>query len=599
MGTGARVKLSSVLSPVQESLDEQIWNGERLKPEVKNFCLEFVNDFLMHFVEEEEVFNLLKRVYLIGSITGYQYDPDADLDINILVDLDALSDLLDVEKELLIYEMRRKVGEVNGKRYPGTEHPANIFLSTEEGYPPADGIYDLFTDVWLKKPGHPGDIDPYENLKNAIDRAEEIAEKVDAKWGALTRLYQEITRYPKSELQIKRQVIRVLRSLKRILKNVVTERRESFEIAKMNDQPAPQTGVPNIVYKYLEYNGLLDKLHEADHWLRAYDETGMVPEIITAAMNEGYQSSLIMENGEQIFGDKHDDLHAQIANKHGIGYSNFNLCVRVYEEPTSIAFLVNDIEPWRGPSEEQVQAMAQIAQQNPGKSILAEFYDSEDEDGELVEGYEDFQYDGDAAGFVDWVRGQVRIASKASRRLSEATEIRNRGTGREPEVEELTGDSETSESKKIGYWDDDSDYYADWEDQEEEDEITESPQPNSKKCLVTSKETYFCDYRASHNQLLDEVVDTSDPYLAFGFVEQNDAGAYILELYPENEFPFPPEPLRRNLLREGIGIVQWGEPSIDGTGNADTIGTFIFSERGCWTFELDEDGDWMAGEQVD
>ncbi len=266
-------RYGSILSPVRKSLDEKIWDGDQLKPEVSEFCLGVVEDYLKNFMAEEEIPVHLRRVILIGSITGYQYDEDADLDVNILVDLDTLSDNLGLEKELLIYEMRHKIGEINGDLYPGTSHPVNLFLSTEEGYPPADGIYDMMTDEWIKKPGHPGNIDPYANLKDALDRAEEIAEKVDAKWGAAQRTKAEIDRYPQSKPQIIRQYIRYLRSLNRILENVVNERREIFDLARKQEIDPPQTSVPNVVYKYLEFNGLLDHLHEAAKTLKRYEET--------------------------------------------------------------------------------------------------------------------------------------------------------------------------------------------------------------------------------------------------------------------------------------------------------------------------------------
>ncbi len=271
-------KEASILSPVKEDLDEKVWDGDKLKPEVSEFCLSVVEEFLKNFMSEEELPVHIRRVILIGSITGYQYDDDADLDINVLIDLDTLADNLGVDKELLIYEMRSKIGEMNGEIFPGTSHPCNLFLSTDEGYPPADGIYDMLTDEWVKKPGHPGDIDPYANLKDAIDRAEQIAEKVDAKAGAAKRTKDEIDRYPQSSPQITRQYLRYLKSLKRILDNVVNERRESFALAKEQELDAPQTGTPNVVYKYLEYNGLLDTLHEAAKTLERYDETGSFTE---------------------------------------------------------------------------------------------------------------------------------------------------------------------------------------------------------------------------------------------------------------------------------------------------------------------------------
>lgn len=272
-------KHNSILSPIQATRDPAIWDEgmpdhPTMVPMVKGTILDGLHEILTGFTEEYG--DYIVRVYIIGSITGFQYDVDADVDVNYALDIDSMAMFLGVDPEDLRASVRKANNKFNGKPVPGTAHPVNYFLQTDETMPPADGIYDLLEDTWIKYPEDPisSEWDPYDAFGPAIERAEQLAERIDVKWGVVQREMKALERYPEQGAVHKRKILRQLRALKRIFETLHEERQEVFELAKKNAQEPPQGSTPNVVYKYLEWGGELDTLHTAIDVLNVYSDSG-------------------------------------------------------------------------------------------------------------------------------------------------------------------------------------------------------------------------------------------------------------------------------------------------------------------------------------
>ena len=274
------IKLASILDPVQPVRAPDVWDGDKLKPEVREHLISLAFKLVSSFVDEEEVPLYLQSLMIIGSITGLQYSDLADIDAKVKVDIDGLSERLGIDQDLMIHELREVlIHDINDDLLPGTTYPVTLLLHRFDELPIADGIYEVIHDEWIKKPEDPKDFDPYLNLKDSIDEAERIAEKVDAKWGAAMRAYENLRKYPQNRMQIERQIVRILRHLSRILKNVIGERQEVFENAQKEGLDPPQASTPNVIYKYLFYNGIMDKLHGVSSTLAEYEENGTLGEL--------------------------------------------------------------------------------------------------------------------------------------------------------------------------------------------------------------------------------------------------------------------------------------------------------------------------------
>ncbi len=127
----------SILDPVKEKLDPAIWINEKLKPSVKKEIMDKFIKWLKKYTDKE----VTKFVYM-GSTTGYQYDDDSDIDINVTIP--GLPETL--KKEL--YKILP-----NGYPLSGTKHPINYHIDEGEDLKNNRGsVYDITNDTWVVKP---------------------------------------------------------------------------------------------------------------------------------------------------------------------------------------------------------------------------------------------------------------------------------------------------------------------------------------------------------------------------------------------------------------------------------------------------------------
>ena len=100
----------------------------------------------------------IKHAFIIGSMAGFQYNKEADIDVNIVV-------LIGKEKAK---EIRKFLP--NGHNLPGTEHPINYFLETKINNDWKEGpMFDVLNDKWINKP-EKGEMKPaITNFKAVIE----------------------------------------------------------------------------------------------------------------------------------------------------------------------------------------------------------------------------------------------------------------------------------------------------------------------------------------------------------------------------------------------------------------------------------------------
>lgn len=137
----------SILNPVQKTLPTDVWQEDKkIKPEIKKAIIDGLYEFL-------DPINI-KEIFVIGTITGYQWTKTSDIDCNVVVDPPELV------TDLILKQQRKANG---GDLAPNTTHPINYFLVPWKGEATfwgdnIFGVYDLLNDVWVCLPGKPEDI---------------------------------------------------------------------------------------------------------------------------------------------------------------------------------------------------------------------------------------------------------------------------------------------------------------------------------------------------------------------------------------------------------------------------------------------------------
>src|SRR6478609_6393172 len=106
----------SILDPAKDTLDPSIWSNKKLKPAAKKEIVDKFAKWVKTYTDKE-----ITRVLYMGSTTGYQYNDDSDIDINI--GIEGISDA-----------KRKEISKILPNGYPlsGTNHPINYYIDYGE-----------------------------------------------------------------------------------------------------------------------------------------------------------------------------------------------------------------------------------------------------------------------------------------------------------------------------------------------------------------------------------------------------------------------------------------------------------------------------------
>lgn len=130
-----------------DELNPALFDGEELKPEVKEKVIEIVDTFIKELREDDIKFNL-KDIILVGSNVSYNYTRDSDLDIHIIADSNGLE--CPAELYSLLYGAYRSIFnknyDINIK-----DIPVEIFVEIDENKGISNGVYSI-NNGWVKKP---------------------------------------------------------------------------------------------------------------------------------------------------------------------------------------------------------------------------------------------------------------------------------------------------------------------------------------------------------------------------------------------------------------------------------------------------------------
>lgn len=155
---------------VHDKLNNKIWNGTKLRKEVRDKILEIVS----YFTSELEIELPVLDIYLVGSNASYNYTDKSDLDVHIITNFN----LLDSSEEILQAYYRIETSNFN-KNYNVSIHGVDIELYIEdvESSAVSNGIYSIYKEEWIKFP-EPIDIDEFDTSKDVIELSNEIRKAI-------------------------------------------------------------------------------------------------------------------------------------------------------------------------------------------------------------------------------------------------------------------------------------------------------------------------------------------------------------------------------------------------------------------------------------
>ena len=194
------------------------------------------------FYEKSELPAKLIDVYLMGSISNYNWNKDSDIDVHVMIDYDTLQ----MPKDAAMTDIKTLSSNWNSEHHviiKGHKVEMN-FQNIKEEKPHVTGIYSLVKDQWVRKPTK-------QNVK--IDKAAIIA-----KFSEMQKYIQDGINSGNREL------------MKEVKKKVDAFRQYGLDsVGEMSPE--------NLVFKLLRSKGIIKKLK--DSIIKTYDKEMSIDEV--------------------------------------------------------------------------------------------------------------------------------------------------------------------------------------------------------------------------------------------------------------------------------------------------------------------------------
>ena len=268
-------------------------------PKIKSSVLSMIDKQVEDFKKEYPVL----KITLIGSILTKRYRNDADLDINVLFDVPKdkqEEERLRLSKQFL---SSKNPDNIQGKLIPGTKHPVNYYLITdEETYDDqnkkADAVFDITNNKFVKRPeDFTFDVNLY--IKDFDKKVQEI----DVIKGELKRDiidYDELSELKPGEIKgLQDKVNNKLKEIEKDLQDIINigdtvdvERRAAFDTDMTPDQ-IRKYGIKNRLPKAVIYK-MLEKYHYITFFKRCKKilDDGEVSDAEIDSLKGGYVESV-------------------------------------------------------------------------------------------------------------------------------------------------------------------------------------------------------------------------------------------------------------------------------------------------------------------
>lgn len=256
----------SVLDPVHKELDQSVWGKDK---KIKKEHREYILNKLEKWLEKIGIDKKPDGVYIIGSITTYQYSTISDIDVNVVIDLTKKQ-----IEELIEFLPNESI-------LPGTSHPVNYYLTNDNGasVKRAKTSYDLLNDKWIKEPNKDKVEYPYNYI---VEISKIFISGLDERIAEYERdkiEYELFNEYKKNkDLDISSDEIEKALEIKKLeleadldaiyigYKLIKSFRREAYEDDYESDFlidikfKDSDYSINNLVYKTIERFGYIDKL---------------------------------------------------------------------------------------------------------------------------------------------------------------------------------------------------------------------------------------------------------------------------------------------------------------------------------------------------
>lgn len=186
---------------VKRDLDDEVWDGWSLRPDVREALLKIARDFVEHLnvVSWDELID----IRLTGSMANFNWTSMSDMDVHPVLDISTIDEDVALVKELL--DAKKSVWNEDHDIWV-KGHPVEVYAQDVDEPHIATGVYSLLHNEWVTKPKrvvpNPGTEAHAKKKASALSAdVNKAASDPDCSSECLTRLRDKIKRMRQCGLQ--------------------------------------------------------------------------------------------------------------------------------------------------------------------------------------------------------------------------------------------------------------------------------------------------------------------------------------------------------------------------------------------------------------
>lgn len=206
-------------------LNQKLWVGERLDPQVRNKLLEIAKAW-QTFARIPD--SAVKDIVLTGGNANFNYTSNSDLDVHFVVDYSKITNDSDIVADYFM--AKKSLWAATHKGISVRGYPVELYAENQnQKHHPGQGVYSLKNNTWIHKPA-------FENINFNKDGL--LKQKV-------LFMMKEIDQVVRGKQNI--ETATALRDKIRMMRGAAIQNGGEFSFE-------------NLVFKELRNNGYLDKL---------------------------------------------------------------------------------------------------------------------------------------------------------------------------------------------------------------------------------------------------------------------------------------------------------------------------------------------------
>jgi ADP-ribose pyrophosphatase YjhB (NUDIX family) len=152
---------------MKDELSPLIWKNKRLKGSIRQKLLQIAEDF----IEGTPIEGRIEDITFTGSLAGYNYHDESDIDLHLLVDFDEDDEIL----QKLMNAIRINWNDNHDIFIEGHEVEIYVQDANEKHY--SAGVYSISDDKWLVEPEKEEVLLDYDAI---VNKAQGLSDEIDA-----------------------------------------------------------------------------------------------------------------------------------------------------------------------------------------------------------------------------------------------------------------------------------------------------------------------------------------------------------------------------------------------------------------------------------